>query len=129
MPQIIPLPTPRESKYALKIICTAQYLKEVKTSNYQSYDYEYLTYLQPLQPAVITPVPEAPDIPDICSIVPLQTPAWRGGIVILSSWLLYEVSHETAAMCQSCLVLKHTGIIPHSKSKYLKLKNFRQCSV
>jgi hypothetical protein len=37
-----PIPTPREFKYALKIICAAQYLKEVKSGNYHLDDREYL---------------------------------------------------------------------------------------
>ena len=116
-----PTPTAREFKYALKIICTAQYLKEIKSSNYQQYDREYLGELLPTE---IVPLQECIGL-DVHELAASLSNAKEESLYYLAGYCVRSLG-KLKQLCTECIEsLKHTDCVPHPKSSLLRFKNFK----
>ena len=119
-----PTPTAREFKYALKLICTAQYLKPVKSGNYHLDDRQYLGDLLPDRISPPTLADLGSDDIEFTTAGELNT-AEENSLYYLAGYCVHSLQ-RLKRLCGKCLEsLKHKEEQPHSKSSLLRLKNFK----
>ena len=120
-----PIPSAREFKYALKLICVAQYLKPVRGSNYEQDDREFLGDLLPDE---IVPPAVEPDLDDTditITIDELLNPNEEQSLYYLAGYCVQSLK-KLSQLCDKCLrPLKHVGDDAHPQSALLQLKNFK----
>jgi len=120
-----PVPSAREFKYALKLICVAQYLKPVRGSNYDLDDREYLGDLLP--PVIVPPEPEATvDLTNVVITVDqLLCSAEEQSLYYLAGYCVQSLK-KLNRLCTKCIrILEHTDSVPHKHATLLRLKNFK----
>lgn len=115
-----PVPTPREFKYALKVITAAQYLKQIGTGSYQQDDREYLG---DLLPARITPPDPHLDLPVLTLFSSSLTADEESSLYYLVGYCIQSL-RKLRQLCDTCVdAIRDTTVLPHSS--LLLLKNYK----
>lgn len=113
-----PVPSAREFKYSLKLICVAQYLKHVKSSNYEEDERQYLGDLLPA--SII--IPASPET----ELIETQfVESEEQSLYYLAGYCIQSLKKQNQ-LCDNCLnALRHHGPTPHQLSKLLEFKSFK----
>lgn len=119
-----PVPTPREFKYALKVISVAQYLKPAKRSSYQEDDRQFLGDLLPAVVRVPEVEPEL-SMPDV-SITSLEslTEDDEASLFYLAGYCLQSLRKQKQ-ICSSCY-LQDDLLKDYPHTLLVKLKDYTQ---
>lgn len=112
-------PTAREFKYTLKIICAAQYLKEVKSSNYELDERQYLGDLLPCE--II--IPCASLLPSELNHSLELSNSEQESLYYLAGYCIQSLI-KLNQLCDSCARLLK-AVSPHEISTFLHPKNFK----
>ena len=123
-----PTPTGREFKYALKLICTAQYLKPVKHSNYHMDEREFLGELLPAQ--IVPPLVADTELDDLqLSSTESLDDAEKNSLYYLAGYCVHSLL-RCNQICTNCAdSIRHSNndeITAHPMSTLLRHKNFKE---
>jgi hypothetical protein len=127
------IPTSREFKYALRVICVAQYLRPVGSSNYDCDDREYLGELLPTDiTPTVTDIPDSTGLEDAYLTLTIQSASDELGslekqsLYYLAGYCAQSLKKQRWA-CDSCIscLQRDPDSSRHQYATLLSFRNFK----